>query len=98
MREKKVEEHLINRVERAGGLCWKFTSPGTSGVPDRICLLPGGLVFFVECKAPGKTPRPLQLVCRRMIEARDCNWACVSSIEEVDWLIDDLTRGQDGQS
>lgn len=60
MRERVVEQALIQAVEQRGGLCWKFVSPGTAGVPDRIIILPNGKVGFVELKAPGKKPRPLQ--------------------------------------
>lgn len=49
--EKKLEQRLVKVVERNGGMCWKFISPGTPGVPDRICLLPGGRIIFVEMKA-----------------------------------------------
>ena len=38
----------------------KFISPGWSGAPDRLCLFPGGKASFVEVKAPGEKPRPLQ--------------------------------------
>ena len=36
MREKIIEEKLTKAVRQKGGVCWKFTSPGTAGVPDRI--------------------------------------------------------------
>nr|DAY94748.1 MAG TPA: Nuclease [Caudoviricetes sp.] len=60
MRETEIEHKLCYTVTQAGGHCWKFTSPGTAGVPDRIVLLPGGHVGFIELKAPGKKLRPLQ--------------------------------------
>lgn len=60
MRETTIEQALIRAVHAHGGLCWKFTSPGLAGVPDRIIILPGGHVGFIELKAPGKKPRPLQ--------------------------------------
>lgn len=60
MRESKIENKLKIKIENIGGKCLKFVSPGTAGVPDRICLFPGGRVLFVETKAPGKKPRPLQ--------------------------------------
>ena len=53
MREKMIESRLVQEVQSRGGLCWKFTSPGTDGVPDRIVLMPGGKIAFVEVKAPG---------------------------------------------
>jgi len=61
MREKAIEQKLVSETKKRGGLAWKFTSPGTSGVPDRIILMPGGRIGFIEVKAPGEKPRPLQL-------------------------------------
>ena len=60
MREKDTEQQLVKEVRLRGGLCEKWNS-GTSGWPDRIVLLPGGHIGFVEVKAPGKEPRKLQL-------------------------------------
>lgn len=60
MRERDVEQALTRAVQAHGGLCWKFTSPGLAGVPDRIIILPEGKIGFVEVKAPGQKPRPLQ--------------------------------------
>ena len=53
MRESSIEHRFVKRVKKAGGLCWKLTSPGTSGVPDRLVILPGGRVSFVELKRGG---------------------------------------------
>ena len=50
--EKDIERKLRKMVESHGGLCLKWVCPGWSGVPDRIILLPGGLVMFVETKRP----------------------------------------------
>lgn len=57
--EKEIEQKLKKMVERHGGLCLKWVCPGWLGVPDRICLLPGGTVIFVELKRPkgGKRSR-----------------------------------------
>lgn len=58
--EKEIERALKERVEGLGGMCLKFVSPGNDGMPDRICLWPGGRVAFYELKRSGEKPRPLQ--------------------------------------
>lgn len=50
--EKDIERKLRILVEQHGGRCLKWVCPGWSGVPDRIVLLPGGRVIFVELKRP----------------------------------------------
>lgn len=50
--EKDIEKKLRKMVERHGGVCLKWVCPGWSGVPDRIVLLPGGQIIFVETKRP----------------------------------------------
>jgi hypothetical protein len=50
--EKDIEQKLTAMVKRHGGFCLKWVCPGWSGVPDRILLLPGGRVYFVETKRP----------------------------------------------
>lgn len=60
-RESIIEKHLVAEVKKAGGRAYKFLSPGRRSVPDRIVLLPGGRLVFVECKAPGEQPRADQL-------------------------------------
>ena len=67
MREKSTEKQLVRAVKAAGGICPKLVSPGINGMPDRMVLLPGSRIGFVEVKAPGKTPRPLQTNRHRML-------------------------------
>ena len=59
--EKKLEQKLVKAVRDIGGLALKFVSPGCDGVPDRLILIAYGKVAFVEVKAKGKKPRPIQL-------------------------------------
>lgn len=50
MLESAVEAKLVRGVKALGGIAYKFVSPGTAGVPDRIVVLPGGRVIFAELK------------------------------------------------
>ena len=67
MREKEIEKKLIQAVKQAGGICPKLVSPGFDGMPDRMVLLPNGKIGFVEVKATGEKPRPLQFSRHRLL-------------------------------
>lgn len=67
MQEKYIERKLVKEVKEMGGIALKFVSPGLDGMPDRIILLPGSKIAFVEIKSPGKKPRPLQLARHEML-------------------------------
>ena len=67
MREKETERKLVRAVKRVGGICPKFVSPGMDGMPDRMILLQGGKIGFVEVKAPGRKPRILQVRRHRQL-------------------------------
>lgn len=58
--EKDTEPYLCKQIKRLGGRAYKFISPGCAGVPDRIVILPGGRIFFVETKSEGRTSTALQ--------------------------------------
>ena len=69
MREKEIENDLIYKTKKRGGIALKFTSPGYDGVPDRLVLLPNSKMGFVEVKAPGKKPRALQIARMQMLRS-----------------------------
>ena len=50
MLEKEIEKRMTREIKKRGGLCYKFTSPGNPGVPDRIVITPEGRIIFVELK------------------------------------------------
>ena len=60
MLESRIERALVRGIKRAGGWAIKLVSPGNAGVPDRLVLLPGGLVIFVELKQDTGRLSPLQ--------------------------------------
>lgn len=94
MRESAVERVLQKSIKQQGGWCLKFVSPGTAGVPDRICLLPGRVLAFVELKAPGKHVRDggLQEFWGRELQMLGFRWYEVSTTEEARRLAADLGR------
>ena len=58
--EKRLEANLRDRLRALGGLALKLPAIHHAGLPDRLCLLPDGVAFFVEVKSTGEKPRPLQ--------------------------------------
>lgn len=87
MKESEIEKHLREQVKAAGGRAYKFVSPGNNGVPDRIVLLPGGVLAFVELKAPGKKPTDLQLAQQNKIAKLGFKVYVMDSKEKVDEFI-----------
>lgn len=53
MYESTFERKLCEYIKSLGGKAYKWVSPGTRGVPDRIAILPGGRIIFIEVKRPG---------------------------------------------
>lgn len=97
--ERELEARLTRAVRARGGLCLKWVSPGASGVPDRIVLLPGGQVVFVELKRPrGGRVSALQRYWAR--ELTRLGFACCLARTEADvaqlvGAADHLTRRKD---
>ena len=88
MREKKIEQKLVTAVKKHGGMCPKFVSPGFDGMPDRLVLLPHGKFAFVEVKAPGEKPRPLQLARHRLLRRLGFAVYVLDSEEQIGGIID----------
>ncbi len=84
MRESEIEKYLVDQVRCMGGLALKFVSPGHSGVPDRIIILPGGVVGFLELKAPGERPRKEQSLWIKRLQEKGCPAGWADTRERVD--------------
>lgn len=93
MLEREVENHLREEVKRLGGVAFKFVSPGNDGVPDRLVCLPGGRVAFIELKAPGKKPTPLQVRQMERLQELGFSAMVLDSIEAVDEFIRTMKGG-----
>lgn len=92
MNEKPIEKYLVKKAKSIGARAAKFVSPGWSGVPDRIIMAPGGLIVFVECKAPGEKPRKLQVYRMKQLNELGFRTETVDTYESVDRLINDIDR------
>ncbi len=90
MREKTIEQKFRAAVKAAGGLALKFTSPGFDGVPDRLALLPDGKMAFVEVKAPGKKPRPLQLARHRQLQQLGFKVYVLDDEGQIGGMVDEI--------
>lgn len=90
MREKQTEQKLVSAVKKLGGIAPKFMSPGLDGIPDRIVLLPGGHMAFVEVKAMGCKPRPLQLARHGMLRRLGFRVYVVDCLEQIGGILDEI--------
>jgi len=81
MLERHIERALVRSVERLGGTCEKFTSPGRRSVPDRLVTMPGGAIIFVEVKTPGKRPTPMQERDHARRRAMGCDVRVIDTME-----------------
>ena len=90
MLEKTIENKLTLAVKKAGGIAVKFVSPSFDGMPDRLVLMPDGHIAFVELKAPGKKPRPLQLSRHRLLRSLGFRVYVIDSVEQIGGMLDEL--------
>ena len=60
--EKDIEKRVCDYAKSLGMLVYKFTSPSRRSVPDRLFVVPGGKVFWIEFKRAGQKPTPAQEV------------------------------------
>lgn len=92
MSEAGLERKLTQEVEHRGGLALKFVSPGWRGAPDRLVLMPQGRVWFVEMKAPGRKPRPLQEYRLRILREMGFQARVVSTEDELQQFLAEVDK------
>ena len=90
MREKQIENKLATEAKKLGGIAVKFVSPSFDGMPDRLVLMPDGHIAFVELKAPGKKPRPLQLSRHRLLRSLGFRVYIIDSVEQIGGMLDEV--------
>lgn len=81
MLERDIEQALVDTARLQGGWAPKWVSPGHDGVPDRMVLMPGGRIKFVELKAPGEKPTPLQAKVHERLRALGFEVSVIDNVE-----------------
>ena len=92
MREKQIEQKLVKAVKAEGGMCPKLISPGTDGMPDRLVMLPKARIGFVEVKASGAKPRPLQVKRHKQLRDLGFHVSVLDDPAQIPTLIEELSR------
>ena len=90
MREKRIEQQLFRAVRERGGIALKLVSPSYAGLPDRLVLLPGGHMAFVEVKAPGRKPRVLQLMRLDLLSCLGFRVYVLDAAERIGEMLDEV--------
>lgn len=85
--EKKVEQKLVREVKRLDGLCLKIYSAWFTGLPDRLVIIPGAGMRFVELKGKKGVLSPRQASVHRRLAQVGAEVTVISSKEEVDIFI-----------
>lgn len=94
MTEKQLEEKLVRAVKNRGGKAFKFVSPGQDGVPDRLVILPGGKIGFVEVKKPGKGKlRKIQKHQLKKLTALSCKCYVLDDPLDIQSILCDINVG-----
>jgi len=95
MKESQIERRLVEGVKRLGGMCLKFVSPGTLGVPDRIIITAKGRVIFIELKTETGRLTKIQRYVIGEMQKRGADARVVKSIDEVKELLAEIEGGDE---
>lgn len=90
--EKAVEERLVQGVRRLGGDAYKWVSPGQDGVPDRIVIMPGGYVSFVELKDEHGKVSPRQVIQHKKLRNLGAEVMTLFGYDDVDWFLERIAE------
>ena len=86
--EKLIEAKLGKAIKDMGGWSIKLLSTFIKGLPDRMCLLPTGIIFFVEVKSTGKKPTLAQKIIHKKLISLGFNVYVIDSLSMLDGLIE----------
>jgi hypothetical protein len=84
VKESTVEQYLKKRIRELGGVCVKLNSK--KGISDRLVILPGNRIEFVELKTPIGELSEAQKLWNKRLESLGCVIKVINSKEGVDNL------------
>lgn len=87
--EKDLERKLNQGVKKLLGLTFKFVPLFVAGIPDRICLLPGGRIFFAEIKTTKQKPKKLQLFWRAKLRKLGFRVEVIDTSKQIENILKD---------
>jgi hypothetical protein len=90
--EKFTEKSLKSHVEKRGGLCLKLLSTFFVGLPDRLVLLPGGKIGFVEVKSEGKTPRARQTFVHDLLRNLGFKVFVLDRADQIEDILNEIAK------
>lgn len=90
--EKLIERKLVELCKLNNGLCIKLLSNFFIGLPDRMCLFPGGKIIFVELKTTGQKPRKSQILVHNQLQKLGFKVFVVDTTEQIIELIDKIIK------
>lgn len=90
--EKIIEKKLSSEVKKLGGMSIKLLSTHLIGLPDRICLFPGGRLAFIELKTTNKKPRKIQTHIHNLLIRLEFDVRVIDTYEGINKLISDYER------
>ena len=94
MKESAIEARLAREVKRLGGLCYKFTSPGNPGVPDRIVILPNGRTVYIELKTEIGRLAKVQQWQIEQLRQRGADVRVLKGIDQVNAFLEEVRAGE----
>lgn len=90
MLEKDIEKSVRLKIEQLGGELKKWVCPGETGVPDRICILPGDVVIFIEFKKPGGKLAERQKYWRDKLIGMGCQYRLIESVGKAKLFLEEV--------
>lgn len=90
MTEAQIEQKLGKQIKNKGGLYYKFVSPGSTGVPDRVVIAPGGKVIFIELKTESGKLSTMQAIQISRLKAVGADVRVVCGVEQAKAFVEEV--------